>query len=45
MRGRRNEPANVRYVCEKLAALRGEEPELVAEYTTRNAMAVYRVAE
>ena len=43
VRGRRNEPANVRYVGMKLAELRGESAEEVAEYTTRNAMRVYRV--
>ena len=41
VRGRRNEPANVRYVGIKLAELRGETPEAVAEYTTKNAMKVY----
>ena len=41
VRGRRNEPANVRYVGIKLAELRGETPEEVAGYTTENAMRVY----
>ena len=41
VRGRRNEPANVRYVGMKLAELRGETPEEVAGYTTENAMRVY----
>ena len=43
VRGRRNEPANVRYVAEKIAALRGESLEDVASYTTQNAMRVYRI--
>ena len=43
VRGRRNEPANVRYVGLKMAELRGEEPEEVAVYTTENAMQVYGV--
>ena len=41
VRGRRNEPANVRYVGLKLAELRGEDPETVAAYTTENAKRVY----
>ncbi len=45
VRGRRNEPGHVRHVCEKLSALRGESMEEVAEYTTRNAMAVYRISD
>lgn len=43
IRGRRNEPANVRYVAEKIAALRGESLEELAAYTTRNAKNVYRI--
>ena len=43
VRGRRNEPANVRYVGLKLAELRGEDPEEVAAYTTANAMKVYNL--
>ena len=41
VRGRRNEPANVRYVGLKMAELRGEKPEEVAAFTTENAMQVY----
>ncbi len=43
VRGRRNEPANVRYVGMKLAEIRGESAEEVAAYTTENAMRVYGV--
>lgn len=43
VRGRRNEPAHVRYVAEKIAALRGETLEEVAAYTTENAMRAYRL--
>ena len=44
VRGTRNEPTNVRYVGIKLAELRGETPEEVAEYTTENAMKVYGIS-
>ena len=36
-RGERNESAYVRFVCEKVAALKSLSPEEVAEITTRNA--------
>ena len=41
MRGRRNEPANVRFVAERLAEIRGEQPEELAAYTYENAKAIY----
>ena len=41
VRGRRNEPANVRYVAQKLALLREETFEDLAAYTYQNACAVY----
>ena len=41
VRGRRNEPTNVRFVGMKLAEIREEDPEEVAAYTTENAMRVY----
>ena len=43
MRGRRNEPSNVRYVGLKMAELRGEEPDEVAAFTTENAMRIYGI--
>jgi TatD DNase family protein len=45
VRGRRNEPANVRFICEKIAELRGLDAEELARITTENALRVYRVAE
>lgn len=43
VRGRRNEPTNVRFVCEKIAELRGMDAAELAEITTQNAMNVYRI--
>lgn len=41
VRGRRNEPTNVRYVAMKLAEIRGTDFETVARQTYENAMRVY----
>jgi TatD DNase family protein len=41
-RGKRCEPAHTRLVAEKIAALRGETLEMVAENTTRNALGFFR---
>ena len=43
LRGRRNEPAFVRYVCEKLAEIRGISPEAAAEATFENALKAYGI--
>ena len=43
VRGRRNEPANVYYVAEKIAALRGMPLEEFSVQSTRNALAAYRI--
>lgn len=40
-RGRRNEPAYVKYVAEKLSEIKGESVEKVAEITTENVMNLY----
>ena len=41
-RGQRNEPARVRLVVERIAALRGLSPEAIGEATTRNLERVFR---
>ncbi len=43
MRGRRNEPTHVRFVAEKIAALRGIPVEELAAATTWNALQAYRI--
>jgi TatD DNase family protein len=43
-RGRRNEPARVRLVVERIAALKGLTAEAVGETTTRNLDAVFRLS-
>lgn len=42
-RGKRNEPARVRLVAEKIAELRGISLKKLAEATTKNALEVYRI--
>ena len=42
-RGRRNEPAYVRFVCEKVAELKGLSPERVAAETAENARRLFGV--
>ncbi len=41
LRGRRNEPANVKHVLERLAEIRGENPRRLAESTYENACRFY----
>lgn len=43
-RGKRNEPSFVEYVAKKVAELRDESFEQVAEYTTRNAKTLFSLA-
>ena len=42
-RGKRNEPAFVRYVCDAIALIRDESPDTVAAYTTENALRFYGI--
>lgn len=44
-RGRRNEPAFLEYTLRRVAEIRGEEPEEVAELTFDNACRLYSLAE
>lgn len=44
-RGRRNEPAYVRYVAEEIARLRGLDVEYVISQTTANGLQVFGIAE
>jgi TatD DNase family protein len=45
LRGKINEPAHVRYVVEKMAALRNQHPDEVAYLTDRNARKVYGIKD
>ena len=42
-RGKRNEPAHVARVVERVAVLRGQDPATVAAMTTRNARSFYGI--
>lgn len=43
VRGRRNEPQNVAYICRFLAALRGMEPQALCDITRENGKRFYRI--
>ena len=43
LRGRRNDPGNVRYVVQKLASLRNTTYEEMARLTEENARKIYRI--
>ncbi|MCZ6805747.1 MAG: TatD family hydrolase [Deltaproteobacteria bacterium] len=44
-RGKRNEPAYVAHTAARIAQLRGEDPEALAEQTYQNALRVFGIAE
>jgi TatD DNase family protein len=44
-RGKRNEPAHVKLVCERIAELRGITAEAVAEATTNNALRFFKIKD
>ena len=43
LRGRRNEPANVKYTAQKIADIKEISLELLAEATTKNAKGFYKI--
>ena len=43
-RGKRNEPALVAYVADRIAAIRGVEPDRIAEISTENAKRFFNIA-
>lgn len=43
LRGKRNEPANVKYVAQKMAEIRGKDIEEIAYITSLNAKKVFRI--
>ncbi len=45
LRGKRNEPAYIKYVAEKLASIRNKTVEEIAYLTSRNAREVYRLTD
>ena len=45
LRGRRNDPRNVKYMAEKVAEVKGLTVEEVAEITYNNAMEVFEINE
>jgi TatD DNase family protein len=44
-RGKRNEPAYVAYTAARIAELRGEDPELLAQTTYRNALRIFGIVD
>ena len=44
-RGKTNQPAYVKYVCDKIAELRGMPAEEVEKITDRNSQRVYRLVD
>lgn len=43
VRGRRNDPSNVRYICEKIAALRSMDADSLSRITLLNALRIYHI--
>lgn len=43
LRGRRNDPRNVKYIAEKLAQIKEIEPDELAEITYENALQIYKI--
>lgn len=43
LKGQRNEPANIKYVAQKIAEIRGESLETIAQITTQNAKKLFNL--
>ncbi len=43
LKGQRNEPANVKYVAQRIAEIRGESLEAIAKITTQNAKKLFKI--
>jgi TatD DNase family protein len=43
-RGKRNEPAYVKHVCDKIAEIKGLNPEVVDDITTANAKHIFGIS-
>ena len=42
-RGKRNDSRNVRYICDRIAEIRGVSPREMEEITTRNALRFFNI--
>ncbi len=43
MRGKRNDPGNLPYICSRIAEIKGIEPETVAEISSKNGRELFRI--
>ncbi|RYZ71125.1 MAG: TatD family deoxyribonuclease, partial [Lysobacteraceae bacterium] len=45
IRGQRNEPARLPVICETIARLRGQDPQAIADATSRNARRLFNLPD